>query len=139
MANGKLWRMGSVNETPASNIYPKVGGASTGMRASSQSPFSAQGDGIASDEAAMAVPEARGVAGGFFGQPLTWWAVLVAMLFALMFVAKRVGQASEFSNVRLSAYNVLVISLAAIIGIGFFKVLFARVNVPGLSTFIAAV
>lgn len=76
--------------------------------------------------------------GGLFGQPLTWWAVLAALLFGLMFAAKKAGQDSEFGNLRLSFYNILTVTLAAAVGIGFLKVVFTRVTVPGLSTYIQA-
>jgi len=139
MRNLSAWRALSTNDVPTRNVYPTAGGSSLGMRAGSQTPESGSAPGI-SDEAAAAVPGAAVVAsGGVLGQPLAWWGVLVALLFGLMFVARKVGQESEFGNVKLSAYNVVVISLASIIGIAFFKVLLARFPVPGLTPLVAAV
>jgi hypothetical protein len=140
MRNALAWRATSNNEVPVRNVYPSQGRSSLGTRAGSQTPESGEGAGAVSDEAAAVVPGAAVLSrGGPLGQPLAWWGVLVALLFALMFVAKRVGSEGDFSNVKLSVYNVLVISLASIIGIAFFKVVFTRFNVPGLSPLVAAV
>lgn len=134
------WTAFGVADTPARNIYPTASGSTTAVRASAQADDETQGT---NDEARTVSPVAAAVAAaptrGVMGQPLSWWLVLVGLLFGLMYVAGRVGKEGEFGNVKLSAYNVLVISLAAIIGIGFFKVVFARVRVPGLSTYIAAI
>jgi hypothetical protein len=72
---------------------------------------------------------------GGSGNPLLAWGLLIVLLFALMFVAKRVGsEQSEFASIKMSFYNVLVISLAAVIGINFFKLIFTKFPVPGVST-----
>lgn len=96
--------------------------------------YSQDPDSAGNPDGGAVAPSGRGL----FGQPLTWWAVLAALLFGLMFVAKRAGQDSEFGNLRLSFYNILTVTLAAAVGIGFLKVVFTRVNVPGLSTYIQA-
>lgn len=131
------------NPSPARNTYPTAGGATLGTASGGgtvATMYSA--DGIM-DEVTTAAPAASDSAapaasGGLIGQPLTWWATLVALFFVLGFVAKRAGQESDFSNIRLSAYNILMIAIAAAIGIGAMKVLFTRFQVPGLSTFIQA-
>lgn len=77
---------------------------------------------------------------GVLGKPITWWVVLVVLLVALMWIAQRFGsEAEDFKSVRLSIYNVVVIALAAAVGFGFFKMLFGRFQVPGLSDYWAAV
>ena len=43
--------------------------------------------------------------------------VFLALLLGLMFLAKRVGTDDDFRSIKPSAYNVLTISLAAIVGI----------------------
>lgn len=129
------------NEVNVGNVYP-LGGKTIGQRGSAMTPFAtgtysqdgestAPGDGVPS--AGSANP-----GGGIFGQPLTWWVVFAALLVGLMFAAKRAGQGSEFGNIKASVYNIAVISLAAAVGLGFLKVVFGKFQVPGLSTYIAA-
>lgn len=140
MRNLSAWRAMSTNDVPARNVYPQAGGSSLGLRAGSQTPESGSEPGAISDEAAAAVPGAVAAQrSGPLGQPIAWWGMIVALLFGLMFIAKKVGHEGEFSNVKLSTYNVVVISLAAIIGIAFAKVVTARFHVPGLSPLVAAV
>lgn len=121
------------NRVSVRNVYPTAEAPTTGQRASATTPFSTEGG---MDE----VQDAMG-ASGVFGKPITWWAVLVVLLVALMWSAKRIGggAAGEFGNIKLSIYNVFVIALAAAIGLGFFKVVFSRFNVPGLSTYMKAI
>lgn len=78
---------------------------------------------------------------GLLGEPLSWWVVLLVLLVALMWAAKRVGDsaAEDFKSIKLSMYNIVVISIAAIIGLGFFKAVFNKWKIPGLTTFINAV
>ena len=123
------------NSVGVRNIYGAASGATTGQRAGAQTPATAGGVGMQDDGTNItdSVPT-----GGMFGKPLAWWAVFVVLLVALMWVAKRAGQASEFSNIRLSFYNILTIALAAAVGIGFLKVVFGRFTVPGLSTYVLA-
>lgn len=79
-------------------------------------------------------------AGGFLSKPFAWWIAFAVALFALMWGAQRWGSEGEdFKTIRLSMYNILVISLAAILGISLFKILFTKLTVPGLSDLIAAV
>lgn len=70
--------------------------------------------------------------------PLYGFVVLAVMLVGLSLLAQRVGTQEEFRNVRLSVFNVLVISLAAIIGIAFWKVLFTRFPVPHITPVVLA-
>ncbi len=71
--------------------------------------------------------------------PLYGFVVLAVMLVGLALLAQRVGTQEEFRNVRLSVFNVVVISLAAIIGILFWKVLFTKFPVPHITPAILAV
>jgi hypothetical protein len=71
--------------------------------------------------------------------PLYGIVVLAALLVGLSLLAQRVGTQEEFRNVRLSAYNVVVIGLAAIVGILFWKVLLTRFPIPHLTPAVLAV
>lgn len=129
----------NINGTTVRDVYPNAPGATTASLAAAQTVDSNQGSDMPSAEAGAVRPALNAMAGrGIMGQPLTWWAIIAAMLFALMYAAKRTGQASEFGNIKLSAYNILTITMAAMIGMALFKVLFTRVRVPGLSDFVMA-
>lgn len=130
----------SRNSVAAKNVYPKTPGATTATRASAGSPYSGVGAQGSGDAAQALTDMPAAVSGGALGKPFSWWFVLVAMLVALMYAAQRFGsQSEEFRTIRLSVYNVLVIALSATIGIAFFKVVFSRWQVPGLTPLILAV
>jgi hypothetical protein len=140
-------RMLGVNDFPRRGLYPTAAGPTLGTRSTSLTPYDLQDEGGPASESGAIVdgnvttdPGSAGVnSAGIIGQPLSWWFVLVALLVGTMFAAKKLGAGEEFRNVKMSVYNVIVISLAAIIGIGFFKVAFNKFKVPGLTTFINAV
>lgn len=123
------------NPTPARNVYPTAPGGTLGSAAGGAS-LVTTGPTAGADVPAGASDSApRGV----FGQPLAWWATLIVLFIALGYVGRKAGNESEFANLKLSAYNVLMITLAAIIGIVGLKALTAKLPIPGLSTVIAAV
>lgn len=139
------------------NVYGAAGGPTAGTLADPTTPYvgggfapagmTSGGDGVvggirsATGDAASVDAATGGTMGTQpRGNPLAWWGVLVVLLVALMWVSQRYGsEGTTFSNVKMTVYNVLVIALASIIGIGFFKMVFGKVQVPGLSTFIAAI
>lgn len=143
---------GDVNNTVnARGVYPEAAGATLGIRGSALTPYTSgsykaatelnslsggsmsEGGGAADG---TGIPEGNGIT----SKPLTWWFVLLVLLVALMWTAQRFGsQGQQFHSVKLSIYNVFVVSMAAIIGIGFLKMATGRFKVPGLSPFIAAI
>lgn len=123
------------NSISVRNVYPTASAPTSGQRASAMTPF-ATGAGMEGVDEVSDVQANPG--GGVFGKPLAWWGILVVLLVALMWTAKRAGQGGEFSNIKLSVYNILTIALAAAVGFGFLKVVFSRFNVPGLSTYVKA-
>lgn len=128
------------NLVPPRNVYQGTPGATVGTRASAATPYTSGG---ADSPAGMAGPSNTGagnaVTSPVQGNPLMWWGVLVIVLLALMWLSKRVGsQGENFSNVRVSAWNVLIVTLAAVIGINALKALTAYVNVPGLTPLVHA-
>lgn len=141
--------VGAANNNPvqARNVYPTSRGPTIAGTAGSLSPFDSSGVGsgaatvspgmTASGDAVAAAQSAAGK--GFFGQPLTWFLLLLALLVSLRFIAGKFGEGEDFKNIRVTVHNVIIISLASIIGIGFFKVVLNRWPVPGLTTYINAV
>jgi hypothetical protein len=67
------------------------------------------------------------------GSASAWWLVLLGILLALSFVFEKVDTGSTFGNIKLSAYNALIIGLYAVLFISLTKVFFTKVKVPGLS------
>lgn len=146
------------NQVDVRGIYPEAGGPTVGNRASALTPYTAGGykdysgfNTLTGDAGpgtgAYAVGPGPGTSGGgdtgngsMTGRPLTWWFVLVILLVALMWTAQRFGsEAEQFKSVKLSLYNIIVISLAAMVGFGLFKAIFGRFQVPGLSDYVQAV
>jgi hypothetical protein len=126
------------NAVGARNVYGTASGPTISQRASAMTPFASGSYSQDPNSAGNPDGDRAAAPSGLFGQPLTWWLVMVALLVGLMFVAKKAGQDSEFGNLRLSFYNILTVTLAAAVGIGFLKVVFTRISVPGLSTYIQA-
>lgn len=133
----------AIDTFPAANAYPTYDsgkGASLGLRGTASNVFSGMPEVEAIVETGgpdVAAPKAVGLG----GQPNLLWAglVFVALLVALMFTAEKIGgEGAEFRNLKLSFYNVLVIALAAIVGIPVIKYLFVKFKVPGLSQWVAA-
>ena len=145
------------NQVDLRGVYPEAGGSTVGTRASALTPYTAGGykdyigyNTLTGDPGpgtgAYAVGPGPGASGGdapasgVVGRPLTWWFVLVVLLVALMWTAQRFGsEGDQFKSVKLSLYNVIVISLAAMVGFGLFKAIFGRFQVPGLSDYVQAV
>jgi hypothetical protein len=54
-------------------------------------------------------------------------------------VHNRKATALQFAHMKISVWNIAAVTLMAVIGILVLKVLFSRVNVPGLSDAVRAV
>lgn len=134
------------NDVPARTVYPTAGGGSLGSRSTAASPYdvtggASQGASMNAGENASTTGEnADALAGGgILGQPLSWWVLLIIMLYGVRFIGTKIGSGEEFKNLRVSVFNIVTVSLMAIVGIGFMKVLFNRFKVPGLTAFVNAV
>jgi hypothetical protein len=127
----------TINTLNARNVYPTFPGATVGGTASAMSGYS--GSEMAYPDDVSDVPDAIMNDQTDPATSAAFWVALAALMVGLMFTARKLGQESEFSNLRLSTYNIVVISLAAIVGISFWKVVFAKIQVPGLSRLIASV
>lgn len=120
---------------------PTIGMVSDGAFLPNPSP--AAGGNIASDMSngpATMVGMSAGFDGRTTGKHIVGWLIgLGVLLVALMYIAKRYGSESDaFSNIKLSAYNILIITLAYIIGGNLLKAVFARYRVPGISELVLA-
>jgi hypothetical protein len=99
--------------------------------------FAGSGKVTPADAADAKVSNALNV--GSSGSATMSWVALAAMLIGLMYFAQRYDGDGSYSNLRLSAYNIFTISLAAVIGITLFKQLFTHFPVPGVSTVVLGV
>jgi hypothetical protein len=126
----------SINTTPAATFYPVYGGPTLGQVGSAAAPT----DYPAPVNAGQQSEPVKAATVGAMGNPLAWWLAMVFLLLGLMFIAKRFGsEAAEFASIKLSVYNIVVITLAAVIGISFGKMALTRFKVPGLTTIMLAV
>lgn len=126
------------NAYGARSVYPTSPGATLGIRSGAQTPFS--GRAMAGGRMPDATAEAGEVesAASIGGNPMLAWASMLVLLVALMWGAKRLGVDDDFKNLKLSVYNILVIGLAGIIGFTFWKIVFTKIKVPGLSPLVLA-
>lgn len=131
-----------VNVINRRNLYNFLNGATLSIAAAPQSSFNQ--DDVASSEGikmnaptATTTPQAPAPLGS--DRPFLFMIIIVIALFALMWIAQRFGsEGNSFSNVKLSAYNIVVIALAAAIGLVTFKAVFNRFPIPGVTTFFNA-
>lgn len=130
---------GMINTIPGGNVYPWLDSGSSsslGARASAMSSF--PGSPVSEDkQAAGGTPEPNMIGGStsIFAAGLTF----VALLLVLMFVGHQLDGKEEFKNIKVSFYNVIVISLAAIVGIPLMKWLFSRIPIPAIKNWVLAV
>lgn len=127
-----------VNYVPQRNVYPFLSGASLSQIAGAQSQYHATPD-ATSEGISMNQTSEGGEAkpkGNPNAKPFLTWIVLLGLLILLMFGAQRFGspdQRSDFANIKLSAFNIVVIAMSAIIGGAFLRLIFTRFYVPGVS------
>lgn len=75
----------------------------------------------------------------FFGEPFAFYLGFVLLLVLLRVISESPAIPGTPSNVRVNLYNILTISITAMLGIVALKTLFARFPVPGLTQIVAAV
>lgn len=123
------------DDVMARNVYPDAPGATLGTTSTSPS---SQGPAVSggASEAAQAA-EGAALRGGT--SPLAFWAMFLVLLLGLFYVAQRVGDSSEFSNLKASAYNVLVVGLIAVVAIPPIKLAASKLPFPALRDYVLAV
>jgi hypothetical protein len=135
----------AANDLPARSVYPTAGGGTLGSRSTAASPYSigdasGQSAALGGDGASTTAENADSLtSGGVLGQPLAWWALLLALLYGVRFIGAKLGSGEEFRNLKVSVFNIVTVSLMAVVGIGFLKVVVNRFKVPGLTPFVNAV
>jgi hypothetical protein len=126
----------SINYMPVRNVYPTAGVASLGQMVTAGAP----GPGPEEIAVGGGGEVATALTVGGQANPLVGLLVFLALVAASMWAAQRLGQGDgQFANIKASAYNALVISWIAILGIPIWKFVFTRFKVPGVSTWVHAV
>lgn len=141
-----------MNVITARTVYGGAQGSTLGGIAAGLAPGSAQTDGVSESGVIGADGQTTSASGnaaataaattGLFGKPTTWWLVLVAVVLGVMWLAKKYGGGeggAVFAAIKPSFYNMFTITGNAVIGIVLLKILFNKVQVPGLTALINAV
>jgi hypothetical protein len=122
-------RNSNINYYMLRDIYPTAGGPSTSEIAGSK--VSVNGQARPTSDAEQVAEKAvtyQPASNVFVGG-----AVFLGLLVLLMFIANRLGEDGEFANIKLSAYNVLIIGLAATVGQPIWKYLAYRSGIKPIS------
>ena len=117
----------------ASSAYVASGNAA-GNNANN---LQANPSGTVADKSGSEVQKAAEV--GNSGNPMVWWVIMLGLLFGVTFVIEKFNTAATFGNIKLSAYNALIIGLYAVLFISVSKVFFTKVKIPGLSAVFLAI
>lgn len=130
-----------VNSINLRNVYGTALGNTTGQTGSAQNQTampqsipSPNGGGAV--DAHPAITESLRIGGQ--ANPVIGAIVFLALLIGLGFASKKFGSVDDFKSIRVSPFNVLIISMAAIIGMPIWKWLFTRFPVPAVSTWVAS-
>lgn len=128
------------NEVTVRSVYGNATGSTLGQVASAMSAASLGGTYSQSPTSAdVPTQGAAAPSGGPMGSPVVWLVILALLLVGFRFLAGKGGEGAQFANLKVTIWNVVLISLVAIVGIVFFKIVFSKVNVPGLSPLVQAV
>lgn len=121
-----------VNQINLRNAYPTAVGRTIGQNGTAMRMANEPTDVASEDHSEVA----KAVSIGGQSSAVIGGVVFLALLLGLMFLAKRVGTDDDFRSIKPSAYNVLTISLAAIVGIPVWKFLVTKFPIPGVSTWV---
>lgn len=131
-----------VNTVNNRNLYPSAVGRTIGQMgtSSNRSNGGAPMMGVvgATSETAADSEHANALAIGGQANPVIGAVVAIALILILSFVSKKFGTVDEFKNIRVSPYNVLITTLAVIIGMPIAKYAAVKFPLPGVSTWIAS-
>jgi hypothetical protein len=123
-----------VNVTPMRNVYAAAGGGTLGTLGSASSPDTYNPNANAMNNNSVATPTPRG--------GIAWWVGILLLVGLMLMAARKTGNADEFKNLRASTYNVLFITLVAILGLTATKIIAVRMRqismLQGLSDVILA-
>lgn len=90
------------------------------------------------DELAVGSVVAPQMQGTVAGHVVPWWLALIVLVIAVKFIAEKNDEAGEFKNIRVGFFNIMVITLCAVIGLTLLKWIFGIYKVPGIAPLIEA-
>jgi hypothetical protein len=129
---------GMINIQPGGNVYPWMSGGSSlslGSRAGAMSGM--PGSPGKEDVAEAPGPSSPNTVGGS-PSVLIAGLTFVGLLLVLMFVGHHLDGKEEFKNIKVSFYNVIVISLAAVVGIPLIKFLASKQPITAVQAWVSA-
>lgn len=129
---------GMINIIPGGNVYPWMDSGSSsslGNRSSAMSGF--PGSPVTEDKSEAPGSVSPNTIGGS-SSVLVAGLTFVGLLIVLMFVGHQLDGEEQFKNIKVSFYNVILISLAAVVGLPLLKFLFAKVPISSLKNWVMA-
>ena len=112
--------------------------------------FAGELGGVNADAAAQMMPQmtssavapntsgAMSTNGGVFGQPAKWWIGFVVIFGLFIFASRRFNGGEKFTNIRMSVYNGIFLTIFIVLILNLLKVFAAKFPIPGLSALILA-
>jgi hypothetical protein len=128
-----------VNSINLRNMYPAARGVTTGQSGGANNQTAIPQVAGATSSASDSGDVAKSLSIGGQASPAIGALVFIALIVGLGFAAQRFGTVDEFKNIRVTPFNVLIISLAAVIGIPVWKYAFTKLPVPAVSTWVHSV
>jgi len=134
------------NQGTVRGVYGGAPGATVGQVGSAMTPNSMATSGLSLSGTYSEAPTDSGVPmqgaaapnGSPLGSPVVWLVILALVLVGFRFLAQKGGEGKQYANVHVTIWNVILITLVAMVGFVFAKVVFTKFNIPGLSTLIRA-
>lgn len=75
---------------------------------------------------------------GIFGQPARWWIGFLIVFSLFVWASRRFNGGEKFTNIRMSVYNGVFLTIFIVLILNLLKVFAARFPIPGLSALILA-
>ncbi len=129
-----------VNFVPRRNVASFLGGPTLGRLGAAQSSVhsnpDATSEGVMMPNQAMNPDVANAPQGNPNAKPFATWIAVAVLFFGLMFATQHFGSGdnkSDFANIKLSAFNIVVIAIASILGVTFLRLIFTKFYIPGVS------
>lgn len=76
--------------------------------------------------------------GGMLGKPTNWWLGFVVVFALFVFASRRFNGGEKFTNIKMSVYNGIFLTIFIVLILNLLKVFAARFPIPGLSPLILA-
>lgn len=78
-------------------------------------------------------PKTMSVSDPMTHQPVVWWVGLLAVFIGLIVVSRMTGAEEQYRHLRVSIWNLVLLTIGFVVVINALKVLFTKYHIPGLS------